>query len=561
MGERWLRRVVIAVTLLLIATACGDDDDSGGTASTTTSGSVATTPATTLAPQKGGTLNAGQFTAILGLDPAKLAGAGSVGAIELSAIYDTLMRYNPETRKYEGRTAQSLEPNADFTVWTLKLKPGVKFTDGTDYNAAAVKFVLDRQAKEGNANPRGQLTQFVDTVTVVDPLTLTFKLKLGWVGFPYVLSGANGMIYSPTAFQKLNDAAKFNLTPSDAGAGPFKVKAYKPGEALELERNATYHGGEPYLDGVKFVTISGSQATYDAIKTGTLQAGYFVDSAVAAKAKAEKYQTNMTLSIAGNTVNMNSGIEVTCAGGQPANLCAGKPDGEKVKAKTATSDIRVRRAVAAAVDPKVINERVYQGTAMPNSAPFANSPWDPKVEGPKADLTEAKRLVAEAKAGGWDGKIRVIAANTPEGTNWAESVRSQLASAGMEVSVDNTKDTSGVVNQVLTLRDYDVASWGYAILDDVDAAYTALLASFNSKTLRYGYGTAEFDAAVELLRTADTDPKRVEAYKKVSEIWIRDLPAHVMTALPQGWIYSPKLHDVQRNAYTSYHLDKAWLEK
>jgi peptide/nickel transport system substrate-binding protein len=454
-----------------------------------------------------------------------------------------------------------LEPNADFTVWTLKLKPGIKFTDGTAYDSAAVKFVLDRQAKEGNANPRGQLTQFVDTITVVDATTLTFKLKLGWVGFPYVLSGANGMIYSPTAFQKVNDAAKFNITPSDAGAGPFKVKAYKPGESLELERNATYHGGEPYLDGVKFVTISGAQATYDAIKTGTLQAGYVVDSAVTAKAKADKFETNMTLSVAGNTINMNSGIEVVCASGAPANLCAGKPDGEKVKAKTATSDLRVRRAVAAAVDPKVINERVYQGTALPNSSPFANSPWDPKVEGPKADVAEAKRLVTEAKSAGWDGKIRVMAANTPEGTNWAEAVRSQLVSAGMEVSVDNTKDTAGVVNQVLTLRDYDLASWGYAILDDVDAAYTALLASFNSKTLRYGFGNADFDAAVELLRTADTDPKRVEAYKKISEIWIRDLPAHVMTALPQGWIYSPKLHGVQRTAYTSYHLDKAWLEK
>ena len=560
MGQRWLRLLVPVFAFALIATACGDDDE-GGSTSSTSSANVATTPSTTLAPQKGGILNAGQFTGIQGLDPVKLAGAGSVGAIELSAIYDTLMRYNPETKKYEGRTAQSLEPNADFTVWTLKLKPGIKFTDGTAYDAAAVKFVLDRQAKEGNANPRGQLTQFVDTMTVVDATTVTFKLKLGWVGFPYVLSGANGMIYSPTAFQKVNDAAKFNITPSDAGAGPFKVKAYRPGESLELERNATYHGGEPFLDGVKFVTISGAQATYDAIKTGTLQAGYVVDSAVTAKAKAEKFETNMTLSVAGNTINMNSGIEVVCAGGQPANLCAGKPDGEKVKAKTATSDLRVRRAVAAAVDPKVINERVYQGTALPNSSPFANSPWDPKVEGPKADVAEAKRLVTEAKTAGWEGKIRVMAANTPEGTNWAEAVRSQLVTAGMDVTVDNTKDTAGVVNQVLTLRDYDLASWGYAILDDVDAAYTALLASFNSKTLRYGFGNADFDAAVELLRTADTDPKRVEAYKKVSEIWIRDLPAHVMTALPQGWIHSPKVHGVQRNAYTSYHLDKAWLEK
>jgi ABC-type transport system substrate-binding protein len=86
-------------------------------------------------------------------------------------------------------------------------------------------------------------------------------------------------------------------------------------------------------------------------------------------------------------------------------------------------------------------------------------------------------------------------------------------------------------------------------------------ASFNSKTLRYGYGTAEFDAAVELLRTADTDPKRVEAYKKISEIWIRDLPAHVMTAFAAGLDLHPQIARRTAHAYTSFHLDKAWLER
>ena len=65
--------------------------------------------------------------------------------MELAAIYDTLMRFDPLTGKYEPLTAESMTPNADFTVWTLKLKPGVKFTDGTDYNVDAVKFTLDRR--------------------------------------------------------------------------------------------------------------------------------------------------------------------------------------------------------------------------------------------------------------------------------------------------------------------------------------------------------------------------------------------------------------------------------
>src|SRR5687767_5482021 len=122
MTRKWRRILVPVFACMLLTAACGDDDGDGGSTPSTTQSGVTTAPSTTLAPQKGGVLSAGQFTGIQGLDPAKLAGAGSVGAIELSAIYDTLMRYNPVSKKYEGRTAQSLEPNADFTEWTLKLK-------------------------------------------------------------------------------------------------------------------------------------------------------------------------------------------------------------------------------------------------------------------------------------------------------------------------------------------------------------------------------------------------------------------------------------------------------
>jgi peptide/nickel transport system substrate-binding protein len=539
----------------LLATACGDDG--GGGAAEPDAGST-----TTAAPQVGGVVTVGQFTAGPGLDPAKVAGSGSVGGNELLAVYDVLMRYNPESQKYEGRTAESLTPNADFTRWTLKLRPGIKFTDGTDYNADAVKFVLDRQSKDGNANPRGQYNQFVASATVVDPLTIDFTLKKGWVGFPYVLSGPNGMIYSKSAFEKAGGADKFNVAPGDAGAGPYKVKSFKPGEAGELERNPGYYGGAVNLDGLRFIYVGGPDQSYEAIKAGTLQAAWVNSPQVVAKAKTEGYATNITDAIAGNQLLMNSGIEITCADGKPAPLCTGKSNGEKVQTKTATSDVRVRQAVAHAVDPKVLNARVYEGTAQPNSAVYANSPWDPKLEGPKADPEAAKKLVAEAKAAGWDGKIRVLASNTSEGTNWAEAVRSQLAAVGMDVAVDATKDTANVVNQVLVLRDYDIATWSLSLLSDVDSSYTQLLASLGtSGGKRYGYGSADMDAGIEMLRTADTDPERVEAYRKISEVWVRDVPTHVTTMLPQGLVMSPKLHGVERTAYSGFLFTHAWLEK
>ena len=558
--RRRLLSLMLAVTL--VAAACGDDDSDGGQSGASTTGGSATTAA--LTPQKGGILTFGQFSKEGGLDPAVLAGGGTVGGIENAALYDTIMRLDHASGKYVGRTAESMTPSADFKEWTLKLKSGIKFTDGTDYNADAVKFVQDRQLKEGNASVRGQMANFIDTITVTDPLTVTYKLKIGWAGFPYLMSHVPGMIYSPTAFKKAADAKAFSSNPGDAGAGPFKLKSYKPGESIELERNPAYHGGEVYLDGMKFVNLNNPQATYDALKTGTLQAALMRDPALYAQSKKDGFGLVDIPQIGGNLLIMNSGIEITCAGATTASVpaCAGQPDGAKVQTKTATRDINVRKAVAAAIDPKIVVDRAYQGVGDPNTEPYHLLPvYDPKVPGQKYDQAEARRLVGVAKAAGWDGKIRLIGGNDATNVAWTQAVAPQLTAVGMDVQASNDTDINGVVAKVLTQRDFDLANWGLAMSDESDGNYTQLLGSFGSSSKRYGYSSPEMDAGIEALRVADTDAKKIAAYKTISEIWIRDAPALVITYIPQAVIHSAKVHGIVRTAQAVTHYDKAWMSK
>src|SRR5690606_5571765 len=117
--------------------------------------------------------------------------------------------------------------------------------------------------------------------------------------------------------------------------------------------------------------------------------------------------------------------------------CAGKSDGTTVGTPTPTADVRVRRAVAAAIDPGVINERVYNGTANATSELFPEPlPWAPGVPGPKYDLDEAKKLVNEAKSVGWDGKIRLRGANT--NADVVQAIGTMLELAGMKVEADSS---------------------------------------------------------------------------------------------------------------------------
>jgi peptide/nickel transport system substrate-binding protein len=417
--------------------------------------------------------------------------------------------------------------------------------------------------QSGNAAPKGQLLTFLNanSIKVVDPLTIQFTLLKPWTGFPYLFTGVAGMIYSPTAFQKAGSPQAFAANPVGAGAGPFMLKTYRAGEVIEVERNPNYWGGDVNLDGIRFVLLSGPAANFEALKADQLQATFVRDPVVVRDAKEEGFGALDMPAIGGNLLILNSGVVITCTGGRPEPTCTGKPDGEKVPSKSATANLKVRQAISHAVDPEVINDRVYDGAAQPNSAPFANSPWDPGIEGPQFDLELAKKLVAEAKSEGWDGKIRVAAGNDPVATSWAQAVATMLRAANMEVAVDTSTDTQGVVAKVLVQRDWDIATWALGWLDEHDVNYLQLIGSFNTQNPRYGVTSPALEAAIDKLRTAETQEDRVEAYGEVTEAWFDVMPAHVISVIPQAMLYTPEVHGLLRSGASITLFHEAWYEQ
>jgi peptide/nickel transport system substrate-binding protein len=555
-----------ALVLAMVVAACGDDSGStdGGAASATTA--QATTTSTTSAPVAGGSITVGVFSPPQGFDPIMSSSAhGTIGGMELMALYDTVVSWDPSTGDYVPRTAKSFEPNADHTVWTLTLKPGIKFTDGTAYDADAVKFNVERHtAPTSRSASRFILSTFVKSIDVVDPTTVKFTLNKAWTGFPFLFTRDVGLIASPTAIKAAGDA--FNTTPGNAGAGPFMLKSVKPGESMVFEKNPNYYGGQVLLDSITFVPeTSGAASAYEALKAGTLDAAFLRAPDTIKRARDEGTDTVLAERIpAGNVLDINAGLVVTCQGGKPAGVCDGKADGEKVKTTAPASDPRVRRAIAAAIDTSQVNERAYSGAAKPGPELFEpDFPLSPKVPGPKYDPAQARQLVDEAKAAGWNGSIRLFSVTDPTGKALGLAVSTMLQAAGIDVQLDSSFDPPSLLRKVLVDHDYDLVIWGAGFSENPDGNFVTALGTYQTggAAARSGFSSAAFDQGVEALRVASTDAERTAAYGQLAQAWTDDVPGVALLELENALVTSPKLQGVARTSSSSFLFSGAWVKK
>ena len=565
---RMNRLVLFVAAMGIVAAACGDDGGGstkpGSTGQVSLSTSTAANTTTTAVPKVGGTITMGMFSETAGLDPVVTNGGGTTGQTELTAIFDTLMRYNTEKKVFEPHLAQGLTANADFTEWTLKLRPDVKFTDGTALDADAVVFGMKRHLTFGS-RAAAQIAIIKD-YAVVDPLTVKFTLSTPWANFAYTLSYTVGMIPSPTAVKaacganqetKPRDCA-FNLKP--VGAGPFKVDSYKPKESIALVRNDTYWGGKPYLDGVVFKVLSGAPATYDALNTGTLQVGFLREAEIVKKAQDEKkIDSYINLQWMGGVALLNNG-RINCKGGIPAAVCAGKPDG-LITIDTITADRRIRQAVGYALDTNVINQRANNSAGFPGGDVFQKtSKWASTTPVNTFDVAKAKALIAEVKAEGkWDGTIRLNCHNAPSRQSWAQAFQTLLTAAGFTVKLKNDYDVNGLVADILNNKAYDVACWGFNVAEEAPeiALLSAMLSTSAANSMNYS--STDMDAQIQLVRSGKTDAERKAALDKIQEIWRVDMPTPVYEALVEMIAWNKNVRGIRPTVATVVMFDKAWI--
>jgi peptide/nickel transport system substrate-binding protein len=342
------------------------------------------------------------------------------------------------------------------------------------------------------------------------------------------------------------------------------VDSFKPGDGITMSKNPTYWDAPVYLDGIKFFSMqdSGADKTFDALKTGTAMIGYLRAPEQVAAAKAAKLEGFGEFLHGGSLFLLNMGVPVQCTGGQPAQSCAGKPDGPQ-PTNPPTAKLKVRQAIAAAIDPKVLDQRGNNGTGLAGSELIQKDfRWYPNVPGPKYDPAAAAKLVTEAKAEGWDGKLRLLGGSDLLSMNVALATEAMLKAVGIDVTTDNTKNTTARVSQVTTARDFEMATWGTSLSgdDSISAALAQNLQS-TSPSNRVGYKNDVVDAAIKELRAAKTDEAKTAAIKKIVEQATRDLPMLAWATIETRITWGPKVHGVVANHSTVPFLYKTWIEK
>ncbi len=208
-----------------------------------------------LTPVEGGTLRYGLEADVDGLNPVTSA-LSSPGLTMSNAVFDTLVRFD-ENNEWVPYLAESFEPSEDLTSWTMTLREGVTFHDGTPLNAEAIRVNFETALGDplvGLAVKPFYIPLEDGAFEIIDDLTVRYNLSDADAHFPTSLAGQLGMIASPTWLAAALEDPTLNQAP--VGTGPFTYDGRSQDSITRFVRNENWWNGRPYLDAVEFVPVT-----------------------------------------------------------------------------------------------------------------------------------------------------------------------------------------------------------------------------------------------------------------------------------------------------------------
>jgi 4-phytase/acid phosphatase/peptide/nickel transport system substrate-binding protein len=494
----WARPLLGALLLVLVslAAACGPDGDEG----TTTAGADDDTPVgarspVTVAsdgdPQSGGKVIYALEAETDGWDPTTNRWAVSGVQVGLT-IFDPLAAFD-EDGTAQPYLAQSITPNEDYTQWTIALRPGVQFHNGTPLTAEALRASL-QAVKDSSLT--GAAVQPIDAISVAGD-GVVVSMSTPWVAFPAALTGQAGVVVEPD-----------NLTSGTAnsapiGTGPFRFESWSPDNELVVTRNDQYwRTGLPYLDEVEFRPVPDNQTRAAGMRSGDY----------------DMMWTSDTSSIVDFRELADEG-EVQIVEDQS------EPEEMLVLLNTRVEpldDHRIRQALAYATDQDQIIEVTGESLYEPATGPYPeSSPWYAESGYPTYDPERARQLVDEYVAE--NGSLPEFdLTTTPDASNLriVELLAEQWGQVGITARPGSTDQASFILTAVT--GNYDANLWRQYNAPDPDLDWHWWHGSnalgIDQVALNFTrLDDQELNAALDVGRQSPDETTRREAYATVQQ--------------------------------------------
>jgi peptide/nickel transport system substrate-binding protein len=440
------------------------------------------------AQKPGGSITVGLELDISGFDPLKVGVFDTAALTAAAALFDTLT-YLDDKGVPQPKLAVSWDHSDDFKTWTFKLRSGVKFHDGTPFNAEAAKANFDRQKDPANKCRCAFYIAGIHNVQAPDELTLVYNLNDPSVNLPAILTvpSSNNAIQSPTAWKTKGE--DYNRNP--VGTGPYILKSWTAGDRIVLEKNPDYwNKGHPYLDRIVLKPLPDAQSRFASLQSG--EADIIWDD----EADADNIQR----------AQKDPKLTVHTYAGSGAAVAA-------FNTKVAPfDDLRVRQALVMAIDRKKMSQALTNGLARPATNPYGDGSWVKcKDDGALPnDVEKAKALIKEY---GKPVEFRMIVTATPRGRNAGQILQQFWKQVGANVELEQIDQASFVPRAFM--RQFQLIGWRIVDFPDPD---TQMYANFHtgSPVALANYSNPELDKLLEHARTTADPQKRTEDYCAIS---------------------------------------------
>ncbi len=442
------------------------------------------------------TLRVGLASDADALDPT--LGRSFVGRIVFAGLCDKLVDIDANL-KIVPQLAQSFEWTDNKTL-VFKLRPGVKFHDGTDFDAAAVKYSMERHLTMQGSGRRAEISA-LDRVEIVDPLTVRLVLKSPSAPFLAALTDRAGMMVSPKAAEAAGK--DFSLKP--VCAGPFKFVERVAQDHITLERFDGYWN----KDAIKLGRIVYRTVVDPSVRVANLQAGALDMAESIAPTDVDAVKKNAKLKLAiydglgyqGITFNTNHG--------------------ERAKTPIGQSEL-VRQAFSLAIDRAAMVQVIYAGMFTPTvqGVPAASPFYAPEVPVPPRDVAKAKALLAQAGVK-LPVTVDLTVTNSATQQQEGEVMQAMAAEAGFDVKLRTMEFAASL--DADDRGDFSAHLIGWSGRADADGNLYVFFHTGGPQNVG-GYSNKDVDAWLDEARAVSDVGARKALYGKIAGQLVKDVP-------------------------------------